>query len=684
MISLFTSLTETHADAYDLEWAEWLGRLAAEPTAVFVPGATRGWSPVTFDPPSRALANVRAVHALVLDYDNGATWDAVTSAWGQWLGLTYTTKSHGDTAAKGKSGDCLRVVLPLARPVTVAEHARLWTWASRRSPTPLDKACKDASRFWYVPTAPPGGWRAHLTEGARLDPDTALAEEPPSLRIVPPPARTSDEREKRARAYVARMPGAVAGQGGHVALFNAVSSVMIGFDLDAGTTERIILDEYNPRCEPPWQPREVAHKLASVAARSERARGYLLVERPRVASASHAAQHAPTPADEESADWRAQLIVKTDNTPLKRYTNTALFVRCAGAYRGKWALNEMTREPWFDGAPMPEAMIGELREAIERCLGYSPPVADVDAAVLAAAGQRPFHPVVAYLRSLDWDGRPRLDEMARDYLSTSDPVAALMVRRFMISAVARACRPGCKVDTALMLVGDQGIRKSTFFAVLGGAWHADSFIDITNKDGLMTLHAAWLYEFAELENVVSQRTESRLKAWMSSTHDAFRLPYAKATVSKPRGVVICGSTNRRQFLSDDTGSRRFWIIEVDHEIDAALLADYRDQLWAEALAAYEAGEQWWLDRTADKGRADRNAAFEESDPWEGPISGYLEGRRQVTIAEVLTNAIKIDVAQQDRRSELRAARVVRSIGWWLTRGVEADGTRPRVYRRPAT
>jgi predicted P-loop ATPase len=216
-----------------------------------------------------------------------------------------------------------------------------------------------------------------------------------------------------------------------------------------------------------------------------------------------------------------------------------------------------------------------------------------------------------------------------------------------------------------MLYGEQGFFKSSFFAILGGDWHADSPIDITNKDSFAQIHAAWIYEFAELENVVHGRAESRLKAWLTSTHDMYRAPYARSVGRKARCCVICGTTNRQQFLTDDTGSRRFWIVPVAGPIDRESLAAVRDQLWAEAVCAYEAGEEWWLSHESEQERERLNQEFQSEDPWQEPIEQALSARpiARVSVAEILRDILKIDTGRHDQWSQVRVARILNALGW---------------------
>ncbi len=684
-VARFNCLPDTTvAEVLTPTWDAWLEWLAVEPADGYRGDmAHGGWSPVRYDPPQRARANVKEAFALVLDYDRAARWDAVRALWADSYGLIYTTKSHTDVSHR------LRVVLVLDRTVSPDEYDRLWKWGARRSKDAgfeADGQAKDVSRFWYDPTPPAGQWRAERLTGAPLSTDAVLAlVEPPKLRVVHTPLPISDdERCKRAVAYLAKIPGAVSGAGGHTATFNAVATMMFGFDLSESDARALILNEYNPRCDPPWSEKEIDHKISSVSATCKRERGYLLREREPIHTPRQAASQAPPAATEISVDWTELLLTKKDRTPKRGYHNVLVFVRHHPEYRGKWSLNTMTGDVWFSGQRMHDTFVHDIRSHADQRLGFSPGREDVEAAVQTSAVERPFHPIQQYLRSIDWDGEPRLSAMASDYLGAELPLYAELVRKWMISAVARAVDPGCKVDTSLMLYGEQGTYKSSFFSILGGPWHADSPIDISSKDSFGQIHAAWIYEFAELENVVHGRAESKLKAWLTSTHDMFRAPYARVVQNQPRSCVICGTTNRKQFLTDDTGSRRFWIVHVKRPVPRELLAEMRDQLWAEAVAAYDAGESWWLSGAADAEREDLNADFADSDPWFDRISEYLRvpSRTQVTVTELLEEAVKVPIDRQDRWSQMRAAKALSQAGWLRVR--ESCGSRSWKYVSPET
>ena len=242
------------------------------------------------------------------------------------------------------------------------------------------------------------------------------------------------------------------------------------------------------------------------------------------------------------------------------------------------------------------------------------------------------------------------------------------------------------MDTALVLVGDQGAKKSTFYRTLFGEWFGDRPIPIGNKDAFIQLACVWGYEAAEMESLNRQTAEA-VKAFMSSATDLYRKPYGAVAEPVKRHAVLCGSTNLQEFLNDPTGSRRFYPIAVAPDLDLEWLAEARDQLWAEAAAAFKAGEQWWLDKADDAERAKHNERFTEEDVWEEPVRAYLaENPTQVwfSTAELLTSALKIESGRQDRTAQLRLGRIMRSLPGWTMGDVPAGirTSAKKAWRRP--
>ncbi|MCX5743924.1 MAG: AAA family ATPase, partial [Proteobacteria bacterium] len=259
---------------------------------------------------TRAAGNVEAVSLLALDVDHTTDdrLDAINSRLSKLRCLVHA--SHRDRPGDRR----VRLVIALSRPVLASEWARFWTSAVDLLDVPADKAARDASRIYFLPSRPSdAGYYFVEHAGEPLDVEAVLARPIPTpaplLRSVPATSSPSDDqRYRRASKYLATLPASVSGSHGHDALFHAVATVMIGFDLSVSDTERLIVDEFNPRCDPPWSAREIDHKLADVAAKSTRERGYLLVDDPTGDPMSSA-------PSSKGAEFLASINSATDTTP---------------------------------------------------------------------------------------------------------------------------------------------------------------------------------------------------------------------------------------------------------------------------------------------------------------------------------------------------------------------------------
>lgn len=85
----------------------------------------------------------------------------------------------------------------------------------------------------------------------------------------------------------------------------------------------------------------------------------------------------------------------------------------------------------------------------------------------------------------------------------------------------------------------------------------------------------------ELDSTL-KREQSALKAFLTAARDTYRMPYARAQIRKPRRTSFCATVNPKEFLNDETGSRRFWVIHpngIDVERIRGLSADWLKQMW---------------------------------------------------------------------------------------------------------
>lgn len=224
----------------------------------------------------------------------------------------------------------------------------------------------------------------------------------------------------------------------------------------------------------------------------------------------------------------------------------------------------------------------------------------VHRALKSAARAHEYDPFQEWLEALVWDGVPRLDTWLVRHAGVKDTRYTHVVSsKFVISAVARTYRPGCKVDYVLVLVGvKQGERKSTVFeALCGREYFCADVGSIDRPDASIALEKFVMVEMPEMANLDRKGVEE-VKRWISNNAEFLRGAYKEDARAILRRAVIGASTNVAQFLRDETGNRRFWPCEVG-ELDIEGLVEERPQLWAEAVHRYKAGEAWWPNAEED-------------------------------------------------------------------------------------
>lgn len=206
----------------------------------------------------------------------------------------------------------------------------------------------------------------------------------------------------------------------------------------------------------------------------------------------------------------------------------------------------------------------------------------VEDIMVRVAKEHSVSPPAEWLKSLVWDKKPRLDTwLCSTYGVEKNEYHAKVGANWLKGLVKRLVHPGCKFDYVLVIEGDQGIRKSTSFQVLGGDWHVETTLTPDNKDFFMIFGGKAIVEFSEGETL--SRTEAkRLKAVITIQTDKYRVPYDRSPHEFPRQCVFAMTTNQEEYLKDETGNRRWLPVACVGVVNIDWLKENREQLYAEA------------------------------------------------------------------------------------------------------
>ncbi len=287
-------------------------------------------------------------------------------------------------------------------------------------------------------------------------------------------------------------------------------------------------------------------------------------------------------------------------------------------------------------------------------------------------------PLNEWLRGLRWDGVERIDTWLQWGMGVVDsPINRWIGQAWLVQAVARALRPGCQADATLVLLGEQGEGKtSTLRQLVGGAFWSESKIDIGNVPRCyQQVAAAWVHELGEMSQFLgSKLDQNEAKNFLTSPSDSFTPLFGRSTVRWLRRSVFVGTTNRPEILRDPTGARRFLPVEVGvtGPVDQAAVVGQRDQLWAEAVARFDAGAEWWLPRARWGELREVQSDYQSGDAWGEAVEQWLR-----EYATTIATPSGLDVLSVRETSEPVTTRVllIKAIGKDLSAIHTADCAR---------
>lgn len=344
--------------------------------------------------------------------------------------------------------------------------------------------------------------------------------------------------------------------------------------------------------------------------------------------------------EEQDNSWTSELTVNTKGEYENSANNLNIIFQFDPFLKNAFKLNTFDNKryvtktlPWRkidDVEPLRDVDYSGVRNYIE-CIYGIVSSQKVDDALALEIEKKKFHPIIKYIKSLQWDGVPRVNTLLIDYFGAEDNAyTRAAIRKMLCAAVTRVFHPGTKFDTALILVGPQATYKSTFVKKLGKNWFSDTFTTVQGKESFEQIQGAWLVEIAELSGLKKAEVET-IKHYISKCEDSFRPAYGRTIETYKRQCVFFGTTNSKDFLRDPTGNRRFLPIDVRPEyatknVAQELTEEEVDQVWAEAYEMYKQGEPLYMTGEEDMLAKIEQHKHSEQDERKGIIEEYLNAK----------------------------------------------------------
>lgn len=672
----------------------------------------------------------RSMLTLDLDHAVPEVWDAVTMLF-DFKCLMYSTHKHTPEAPR------VRLIIPLSREVSAEEYAPVSRMVAKDIGMEMvDDTCHEAARLMYWPsTSSDGVFLFESQDGPMLNPDDILArykdwhdtsEWPMSSRqseiVKRTIAKQADPLEKEGmvgafcRAYSIQeaidtfipdiyKPSAMAGRYdyisadssagvviyddkfaySHHATDPACGQLMNAFDVVRIHKYGALDDKAKPDTAPSKMPSFKA--MVDFAIKDEKVKLQLAKEREL--------QAADDFDDGNDVNWQTKLELDKNGGISESLTNFVTILRydqrlheiAYNEHSCGISIRDAELLPWDQLKPgWSDADLASLTAYLDRVYHIFSP-SKLKNALLTITAERSFHPIKEYLEGLPaWDGKKRLETLLIDYLGAEDSsYVRAVTRKTLVAAVARVYEPGIKFDTVLVLSGPQGIGKSMFFAKLGGIWFSDSLTisDMRDKTGAEKLQGFWIMEIGEMNGIKKVEVET-VKSFASRQDDKFRVAYGTVVESHPRQCVICGTSNSQHFLRDVTGNRRFWPVQVTGEcslhpwnMDKPLL----EQIWAEALTLYNAGEELILKGNDAEMAAEKQQEALENDDREGLVREYLDKLLPADWAKLSLSEKRMYLAGDEFTTQNRAGVAPRDKVCNLEIWAECFGREPANIRK---
>lgn len=435
----------------------------------------------------------------------------------------------------------------------------------------------------------------------------------------------------------------------------------------------------NKTYSPPLSDKELKATFESIMNR-ERERRVTLTVSPM--------QIGPTGIEEAGEEVSIKIRKNGNGMAYKDMANVLAILSQHPYYKGTIRYNEFRQEIEYKGKPLEDKDITKIQYFMQtdaELHGVSDTV--VASAIVHYAHQNSYDEAQDWLKSLTWDKAPRLHNWIHKASGVEDDdYHAGIGSQWFMGMIRRIMEPGSTFDYVLLLVGPQGIGKTSFFRILGGPWYKSYTGAMDNKDFYLALRGAIIVDLDE-GAALSKGDAIKIKSIITETHDEFRAPYGKVMKKYPRRFVFSMSTNDTEPFKDSTGNRRYWVVDAQEAINFSWLEANRDQLFAEAYHAYTHKTKL-PEVPYDKALASQESHLPE-DSWTNVVMEYLRKDNLycagdptffTTTPEVYQGIFPDEesLMRLGRSQEMRIAQVLKAAGLENKR-VMIDGERARRW-----
>lgn len=326
--------------------------------------------------------------------------------------------------------------------------------------------------------------------------------------------------------------------------------------------------------------------------------------------------------------------------------------------------------------PLEDRELTDIWLRIDEDYRFRPTFQFFERVVKKVAWDNPFHPVKEYFATLQWDGKPRVDEWLILSGGADDtPFVRAVSAIVLIAAVRRIREPGCKYDELVVLESGQGLQKSTALRALcpNPEWFSDDLqLNLKSQQLIESTLGKWIIEISEMSGLRQSQVE-QLKGTLSRQVDGpVRMAYGHMPVERARQFIGVGTTNTMaSYLIDSTGARRFWPIAVK-KFDVEWILANRDQLWAEVCIREARGDAIRLPESLWPDAGEQQEKRREIDPWESQLiralqdtaefHDYSDGKTRV-VTDRLWMALNILPERQDRLGQHRISQIMQRLGF---------------------